>query len=87
MRVSAAGFVALTCMLCGSAHARTASGTPSAEMLEFLGAYETSSGKEMDPMAFSPVVEKKKNPVRKPAAKTTTAKRKIKKKKKDGGHE
>jgi hypothetical protein len=87
MRVDAAGFVVLTCLVCWSALARAASATPSADMLEFLGTYETSSGKEMDPMALSPVADKKKGPVKKVAAKTTTAKRKIKKKTKDGGHE
>lgn len=87
MRVSGAGFVALACLMCAAAHAKTASGAPPAEMLEFLGTYETSSGKEMDPMALSPVAEKKSKPARKAAAKTTTSKRKIKKQKKDGGHE
>lgn len=77
----------LACMMCASAHARTASGAPPAEMLEFLGTYETSSGKEMDPMALSPVAEKKRKPVRKTAAKATTSRRKTKKQKKDGGHE
>ncbi len=87
MRVSAAGVVVLSCLLCGTALAGTPAGSPAAEMLEFLGTYETSSGKEMDPMALSPEVGKKKNTVRKAAAKKTTAKRKIKKKEKDGGHE
>lgn len=85
MRVNLTGVVVLTCLFCGFAHAGSGAASPSVEMLEFLGTYETSSGKEVDPLALSDVVARKKSPVKKVSKKTTTAKRKIKKK--GGVHE
>jgi len=85
MLVKPAGVVVLGCLVCGFAHAGSGAASPSAEMLEFLGTYETSSGKEVDPLALSDVVGRKKGPVKKTAGKTTAAQRKNKKK--DGVHE
>jgi len=85
MRASVLGVVLLACMCCGAAHAKSVSAGPSAEMLDFLGTYETSSGKDVDPMTLTGVVEPKKSPKKKAAVKTRTTKRKIKKK--DGGYE
>jgi len=85
MLVKPAGVVVLACLVCGFAHAGSGTAIPSAEMLEFLGTYETSSGKEVDPLALSDMVERKKIPGKKAAGKTTTAKRIYKKK--DGVHE
>lgn len=85
MLVKPAGVVVLGCLVCGFAHAGSGAASPSAEMLEFLGTYETSSGKEVDPLALSDVVGRKKDPAKKTAGKTTAVQRKNKKK--DGVHE
>lgn len=79
MLVKPAGAVVLGCLACGFAHAGSGAASPSVEMLEFLGIYETSSGKELDPLALSAVVERKKGPLKKKAKRKT--------KKKDGVHE